>query len=48
MSRAEKQALRRARFKRAMWWVLAILSAGTAVKHGVDAFREGEVLEAPP
>lgn len=48
MNREEKQARRRARFKKAMWWILAIVSAGTAVKSGVDHLRDGKVMEAPP
>lgn len=47
MNRAEKQARRRTRFNKAMWWILAILSAGTAVRAGVDHLRSGEVMEAP-
>lgn len=47
-AREELQRARRRKFKRAVWWIVAILSAGTVVKHGVDAIRNGEVLEVPP
>ena len=48
MNRDEKQTRRRTRFKKAMWWILTLLSAGTAVKAGVEHFRDDTVMEAPP
>ena len=48
MNRDEKQERRRVRFKKAMWWILTILSAGTAVGAGVNHFRDSTVMEAPP